>query len=287
MRQAKAFTLLETLLAITIIVMILGTVYAFYAHAMTLTVRGREKLEDVQLARVVLHKMAAELRGVTASGKRFGAVMTGEADNISFITTVVPSRLVFLPTDFTDKGRIIEHDLRNVTYYIGRTKDSDSQNMGLARDELRCMLTPLIEHKEASELTPEEAEKAKHEQEKFKVHLDLGGNKALSEQPLLLQTVLSDRIKYLRFDYFNGKKWLAKWQPMELDAIPRAVKVTIGYKEVPEEEAKQEQQQPMEQRPWHEDQYSIIVSLILADDLKAQPSGSTVSGAEGEQGATR
>lgn len=288
----RSFTLIETLLAITIIIMILGTVFSFYSQAMRLTVRGRERLADIQLARVVLHKIAGELRGVTAAGKRFNTLLSGEPDKISFITTVIPSRLVFLPADFTDRGRVIEHDLRHVTYYLSHPTDNGASDngstvVGLGRDELRCMLTPLIERESDQDLSPEELEKQQKEREQFKVDFDLGGNEALSEQPILQQTLISEKIKFLRFDYYNGKKWLSRWHPTERDALPRAVQVTIGYTEVPEEEARQEQLLAMDQRPWHEDRYSIVVSLILADDLKTQSSAASDDASEGEQEGTR
>jgi len=272
-RNRKSFTLLEVILAMSIIIMILGTLYAFYHHSLEMTVRGREKLESTQIARVILHKIASELKGVTSSGSHFTTVMNGESDKVSFITTAVPSRLVFFPSDYMDKGRIIEHDLRNVEYYISRTDDQEKKVLGLERDELRCMLTPLIEKKDPGELTQEELDKAKEEQEKFMVDLDLNSNKAMSEQPVITQQLISERIKYLRFDYFDGKQWQTKWKRSGSDAIPRAVQVTIGFTELSEEEFKQESLLPIDQRPWRDDQYTLMVSLVLADDLKAQYGG--------------
>jgi hypothetical protein len=268
-----SFTLMETILALSIMIMILGTVYAFYNYSLQLTVRGREKLEDVQLARVVLNMIALELRAVTSSGSRFTAVLDGGPDRVGFITTVIPSRLVFFPQDLMDKGKPIEHDLRKVEYYIARSEDKEKKILGLGRDELRCLLTPLIEKKELKEMTQEEIAKEKAEQDKFKMHFDLGSNKALSDQPVIRQSLLSDKIKFLRFDYYDGKQWVNTWQRSGSDAIPRAILVTIGFKEVSDEDFKQEQSLAMDQRPWHDDQYSLLVSLILSDDLKAQFSG--------------
>ncbi len=271
--KKTSFTLLETLLALAIIIMVLGTVYSFYNFSMQLTVSGREKLDDVQMARVILHKMAFELRAITSSGSRFAAVLDGEADQAGFITTAIPSRLVFFPQDIMDSGKPIEHDLRNVKYYIARSEDRDKKALGLGRDELRCLLTPLVERKDATDLTPEEIAKDKEEREKFKVHLDLGSNKALADQPVIQQALISEKIKFLRFDYYDGKQWVNTWQGKKADAIPRAIQITIGFKEMSEEEFKQELSLPMDQRPWHEDHYSLMVSLILSDDLKAEFSG--------------
>lgn len=270
MRRKNSFTLIEVLLAISIIVMIMGTVYAFYSHSVKMTQMARARMQDSQLARVLLFKIASELRAVTTSGSRFNTVMTGEADSIDFITTVVPSRLVFFPQDITDKGRVIEHDLRMVQYSLGRDEDDEDKILGLRRDELRCLLTPMVEEKSANELTPEEIEEAKKDQKKFKFSLGMDSNEAVSDQPLIVQAILSDRIKYLRFDYYDGKQWLRRWDPTEPDAIPRAVKVTIGFTEVTREEFQHEQLLAMDERPWKDDRYELIISLILSDDLKAE-----------------
>ncbi len=270
MKKLRSFTLLETMLALTIIIMILGAVYAFYGYSVRLTAAGREKLQDTQLARVILFKIASELKAVTSAGSRFSAVMVGEPDKITFLTTTLPSKLVFFPTDIFDKGRPVEHDLRSVQYYLGRDENDPNIILGFERDELRCLLTPMIEEKSVEELTQEDIQNAQEEADKFKTHFDLGDNKAMSQQPILQQLILTDRIKYIRFDYHDGKQWLTRWHPIERDALPRAVKVTIGFSPVTEEEFQQESLLSMDDRPWHDDRYTLMVSLILADDLKAR-----------------
>jgi len=265
---------METILAITIIVLIMGTVYAFYNYSVQLTIRGREKLQECQLARAVLHKVALELKAVASGGGDFTTVLRGDPDNISFITTVIPSRLIFFPQEFTDNSRIIEHDLRKLDYSISRTQDHEQEILGIQRVELRCLLTTVIEDNSTDNLTAEEIQEASEELKQFDVNLDMGSNAALSQQPILQQSLLSDRIKFLRFDYFDGTNWLNTWHPSQADIIPRAVQVTIGFKEMSNDEFQQEQLLAMDQRPWHDDQYSIVVPLILSNDLKSQYSGS-------------
>jgi hypothetical protein len=261
---------MEVMLALVIIIMILGTVYSFYHSSAKLTMAGRQKIEDSQLARVVLFKIASELRGVTSSGSRFTAVLTGDEDNVNFVTTAIPSRLVFFPQNVTEKGRPIEHDLRLVEYSLGRGEEKEDEILGLQRDELRCLLTPLIEKKSSEELSEQDIEAAAEEQNKFRVDLGMNSNQAVSEQPLIKQMIISDRIKYLRFDYYDGRQWLSFWNPTRRDAIPRAVRVTIGFSEIPKEEYEQERLLTPDERPWRDDQYSLLISLILADDLKAE-----------------
>jgi hypothetical protein len=85
---------------------------------------------------------------------------------------------------------------------------------------------------------------------------------------VITQEMISDRIRYLNFDYYNGTQWVTKWNPTSASALPRAVRVTIGFKEVPEEDNQDELLLQPDERPWHDDQYSLTVSLILSDELK-------------------
>jgi uncharacterized protein YpmB len=268
MKKRTAFTLLEIMLAITIIVLIIGTVFAFYTHSAKIAEAGRKKLNDLQLARVILFKITSELRAVTTSGSRFNYVLKGDSEHITLMTTVIPSKLVYFPHDAMDSGRVIEHDLRLVEYTLARSEDNDDIILGLRRDELRCLLTTLIEEESSDDLNKTDVAAAEKKKKKFDFNLGIDSSEAFSEQPVITQEIISDRIKYLNFDYYNGTQWVSKWNPSSASALPRAVRVTVGFKEVPEEEKQDELLLQPEERTWHDDQYSLTVSLILSDEIK-------------------
>ncbi len=268
-KQLKAFTLLEMLLALLIIIMIVSSVYSFYHYSAKMIEAGRVRLEKSQLARILLDRIGNEIRAITPAGKNFTTVLEGKTDSIVFVTTVVPSRLAFFPTKFTDSSRLIEHDFRRVEYILARSEEEENEILGLRRDELRCMLTPLIEKKESEELTPEEIESQRRAREKFQINFDMGINRAFTSQPIMLQKLISEKIKYLRFDYYDGNSWRNTWNSANKGALPRAILITIGFREMPEEEWQEQLLLPPNQRRMREDDYSLLVPLILSGEINS------------------
>ncbi len=264
-----AFTLLEVMLSLIIIIMIVSSVYSFYHYSVKMMKVGYAHLERSQLARILLDKMSSEIMAITPAGKSFMPVLEGEPDSIKFVTTVLPSRLVFFPLKVTDSSRIIEHDFRRIEYSLARADDNENVILGLRRDELRCMLTPLIERKSSEELSAEENSSLRSEQEKFKINFDSGMNGAFTEQPIMLQKLVSDKIKYLRFDYYDGNAWHNSWRSANRGALPRAILITIGFTKMSEEDWQDQLLLPPDQREFREDDYSLVVPLILSDELNS------------------
>ena len=264
-----SFTLLEMLLALLIIVVIVSTVYSFYHFSVKMIEAGRAKLAKSQLARILLDKIGNEIRAITPAGKEFTTVLEGAPDSITFVTIVLPSRLAFFPAKVTDSSRLIEHDFRRITYSIARDEENENAILGLRRDELRCMLTPLIERKSSEELKPKELEQQRVAQEKFRINFDMGINRAFSNQPIMLQQLISDKIKYLRFDYYDGNVWQSSWNSANKGALPRAILITIGFTEMKDEQWQEQLMLPPNQREFREDDYSLLVPLILSGEINS------------------
>ncbi len=275
-RTRRSFTLLEVLLALVIIIMIVSTVYSFYHYSARLVLAGRAKLQRSRVARIILRKISDELTATTPAGGDFFPVLEGESDKLTFVTTVVPSKAVFFPQKESDSARIVEHDLRKVEYSLAKDDKDSAKILGLRRDELRSMLTPMVEKKSSAELTPEELEKAREDQQKFKINFDMGGSEFFSNQPVVEQKLISRGIKYLRFDYYDGKNWWPVWKSGNSRALPRAVRVTIGFKAVPEDQLQDELLLPPEERHLRDDQFALLVPLILSDEIHSKAGASHV-----------
>ncbi len=273
MNRKRGFTLLETMLALLIIVMIIGTVYSFYHYSVKMVQAGQERLNKTRLARILLEKIGDEIRAITPAGKGFTTVLDGKPDSITFVTIVLPSRIVFFPVKITDSSRLIEHDLRRIEYSLVRDEQDETKILGLRRDELRCMLTPVIEKKKSEELTQEETDNQSKEQEKFKINFDTGINEVFTDQPIMLQKLISDKIQYLRFDYYDGRNWLPSWNSGNRGALPRAILITIGFTAMPAEQWQEQMLVPPDQRSFREDDYSLLVPLVLSDEINAAGGG--------------
>lgn len=269
--KRRGMTLLETLLAVAIIVVIVGTVYAFYHHSIYVVRSGRAYLLEAQLSRVILQHIADQIRHAPGLQVRFGNVLAGERDSISFLTTTVPSKLVFFPTTIIESIRPVEHDLRRIEYRLAVMEDEQAGVegsgviiLGLRREELRALLAPVVEKTKDEELAGIESES---EEEGLAAELGAEAEADVQVGPIILEEIISERIRYLEFQYYDGRDWRSRWTA---DVLPRAVRIIIGFKEVPENELSEELNLPWSERPWRDDQYSLIVPLILSEELKAK-----------------
>jgi len=265
--KTKAFTLLETILGIVIIIMILGSVYAFYGHSLEVVKAGRAHLAQSQLARVVLDRIAGELRSAPGLKSHFGPVLIGGPDCLELLTLVVPSRLVFFPKQLTDTDTNVEHDVRRVEYRLA--VDEEDRPLGLKRSELRVLLAPIVEEDSDEQLMKDEfdEEDPLGSIERFVTEPDTDETESAPGRPAAQQRIVSDEIRYLEFQYYNGRTWSTVWNG---EALPRAVRIIIGFKDVPDEQIQDQINLPFEDRPWADDQYSVIVSLAMSEELQAR-----------------
>ena len=61
----SAFTLLETILALSLSALLLGAIYAAIDQSWKTAVSGREEMERAQLARALIHKIEVDIRAIT------------------------------------------------------------------------------------------------------------------------------------------------------------------------------------------------------------------------------
>lgn len=257
-----AFTLLETILAMAITIMILGTVYAFYSYSLNLVEAGHTHLEESQLAQVVLEQIAGELRSAPGRRSHFGMVLEGRPHEVRFLTTVVPSRLVFFPKSVFDTEVNVEHDVRRVEYELA-VDDEEEKVLGLKRSELRVLLAPIIEETADEELVDELTDAI----ERIATEEADEDRPTQQDRPVADERILSEKIRYVQFQYYNGRVWSGFWSG---GVVPRAIRIIIGFKDIPDDEIEDMTNLPWSQRPWRDDLYSMVVSLALSEELAAR-----------------
>ncbi|NLX05443.1 MAG: hypothetical protein GXY33_09890 [Phycisphaerae bacterium] len=268
-RTTRAFTLLEAMLAVSVIILIIGAVYSFYTYSLRLVEAGNRHLQESLVARTVLQQVASEIRSIPGLGTHFGPVLRGEHDRILFISTVNPSRLVFFPRDFMESTVAVEHDLRRVEY---RLAESDEEEvLGLRRSELRVLLAPTVEETGDEELAAGEAS------ESVDAAAEVSVDEVMDNVEVAEEQIVAEDIRYLEFQFYNGLGWSSQW---EADVLPRAIRIVVGFSEVPEEALRDELMLAWEDRPYREDQYDLVVSLRLSEELKARNAES--GGTEGQ-----
>lgn len=202
-RLAEGLTLLEVILALTLGIILVGGVYAFYSQSLGVRDALHEQVDTLLARRRVLDMVAEDLRSALVYST-LGAGLTGSGDDVAVARAVVPSQAVYLEREGIGTPTLGEapsdeevafepqHDVQLVTYRLNRYTDEEGleQIGGLER---LCQRTILAE-------TAEE-----------------GSN--------VEAVLLSRHIRFLRVQYWDGQQWSDSWQR---GPLPQAVRVDLG-----------------------------------------------------------
>lgn len=238
-----AFTLLEVLLALALIVVLLGAINAFYMHALRVQEEGRQYTRFTVLNRALLQQMATELRQVPGELRGYGPTLFGDRESITFLTYTLPDPRLFEVRTLLDERLPPQHDVKRVTYFLLRPPEGEDEIdgqpivFGLARRE---------------EIT---------------LNQEVVVNRDLADQRIELQ---APEIKFIEFRYFDGAQWWAQWPGGPGNSLPQMVRITVGRIPVPREEEgldtrTDEERFRDEDEEVHPDRETIIVRLPMAD----------------------
>lgn len=253
----RGFTLLEAIVSIALFVIVLGMVFSFYDTALAEREQGQAISRNAQLARVVLDRMAQEIRQATANAASFGPGIAGIEDNefgptLSINTLTMPDKELSEVREIRQKNLPGQFDLRQIQYAIAWDYENTDSNgepvsLGLARSETRTfLLDSLI------------------------VGIDDDAASAENDAALSFKRELyAPEIKYLKFHYFDGATW---WKDWSVAGLPQIVRITIGFKPGPPPQGEEVEiveddflENPDEIDPLPPDQYSIMVRVAQAD----------------------
>jgi hypothetical protein len=137
-----AITLLEVILSIGIMVPVMGLLLWFYSSSLESRDVSAERIRDVQLARVIVDRIANEIRQSTGFAPSFGAGIFGTRNQISINTVVIPDKALVERRGIRDSQQPGQFDLRQVDYYIAwddvnTDENGDPRALGLIRRERR------------------------------------------------------------------------------------------------------------------------------------------------------
>ncbi|MBI4581256.1 MAG: hypothetical protein HY718_16255 [Planctomycetes bacterium] len=206
----RAFSLLEMVLALSLIIMLMGGVYGFYVSTMQAREAAVRSMRDTLLMRALLEQMAEEIRHVTdIVPDNVGFI--GTEEELTFTRLAIPhmGEAMRLRDRVGDDSKPGLQDFLRVTYKLewdtsGENLDEDGTPVvyGLLRNS-----PPLIDPNPAYQLSPEALTKLE-EDTGFK--LDDGAE--LPRLPPSAPEIIAPEVKYLRFKYFDGVNWLPRWQ---------------------------------------------------------------------------
>ena len=252
-RRRSGFTLLEVLLSLSILAVVSGIMYWFYWNAMSTTEQQAAQSRDVQLVRVVLDRLAQELRQANGFVPGYGAGIIGYKHALSVNTVVLPDRKLMYPRSIKDQQEVGQFDLQEVRYYIGWDEENTDENgdpraLGLVRRVSKTFLRELVVEGD------EEADTGDEEQ-----------TVAIKEE------LYAPEIKYIEFKYFDGCSWWDDWEITQGNALPQIVRVTVGFEPVlPEEEEMDLVEDEFlrdesEMEPLAADRFAMFIRMVQAD----------------------
>ncbi len=251
----RGFTLLEVVIAISLLVMLMTMLMIFYDNALVQRDEGVKRSRDAQLARVVLERMSREVRQAVGNVPGYGVGVFGYKDRIEVNTLVMPDRKLSEVQTVRQRKLPPQFDLQQIRYYIAwdeenLTDDGDPRALGLVRRESKTYLRDAIVTSEEAEESAEEVEEA---------------------QMAFKEELYAPEIRFLELKYFDGATWWDDWELTQGNSLPQLVRITIGFEPVIPEDQELDivEDDFMEDEddidPLPPDRYSILVRPEQAD----------------------
>ena len=290
----RGLTLLEVVLAMGILVLVSSMTYWFYASSLDTRSQGMAEAYKLRLVRVVLDRIATEIRQASAITADNRVGIRGDAERIWLFSVRVPTKATTENRRLWGERPPGEYDLTKVSYHIVRHPEilEEDENypkaLGLARVEIRVPRPDSAETGEALEGAPppenlEEDEEASEDMllDAFEEALYEDEDESTGVGPaseINWEELYAMEIRYLRFCYFDGNKWWDTWDVPGDNPLPQLVMVTIGFNGccpfgeelgiTPNEEfCECLSREPVDCEPLAPDQYSMIVRVSQSDPL--------------------
>ena len=226
---ARGFTLLEVLIAITILAMIVGIVYVTLATTVSATEQARLVAEELRLRQFLARSFVNSLstvftdpgihdeRYIFLGATEKGSAGTGEMDTLEFASS---APMVGVPSPPGAIKRV---------RYGAAIDDPDEDDMLPGLDEEQADAFARGPHLEASETPINESAPPQ------------GGS--ITDTDFLPEFDLDDEgaqswsVPVSSFDlaYFDGEEWLEEWDSGELGRLPWCVRIRINYARTKEE----------------------------------------------------
>ncbi len=286
----RGMTLLEILLAMSLLVMLTTMTYWFYSSSMETNQKGMIDADKLRLARVVLDRISTEIRQASSSTAEDRIGIRGAKEDIAISTLRVPSKELSKKHSSREPQPAPEFDLVAVQYKIARHPDilhPDGYELalGLARVEVlvpRAMAPSDAATESEGEPVEESPDPATAEDalldRMFSEEGASDGEPSL-DPDINWEELYAPEIRYLRFCYYDGFKWWDDWQIAGENPLPQLVLVTIGFEmhcpcgeEIGKDKTNEEfceclNKDPVDCEPLAADQFSTIVRVTGADPL--------------------
>ena len=290
----RGLTLIELLIAVSILVIISGTTYTAFNMAMDVYQKTGSRIVMTQKCRTALDRVVTDLSNMQAvQGDEALSLIsldnpqeTGDRDLISFVTLIHATPDPFLAELNAARGFVgeseedresIGSDVQRVSYYIGRDPIREQGRSALHGAmlgiESEVEETSALLRVTTASLNPETVIQPLLETGTLPTEDEEGNPIGVDIVPIINQIVSFD------LKYFDGEEWYDSWESSEM--IPKAVEVSIT---VASEGSSQSRIQVRRQEAKRETQSTMVYLLMSANFREQPPSGPSTEPGTGTGG---
>jgi hypothetical protein len=285
--RRSGFTLLEAILAMVLMITLMSGVYGFYASTLQVRERGGKITKDAKLAHAILERIADEIRHAADITPGDGMGFEGTHERLVLIRAGMPEAYAWDKHDpMREDLPPAQLDIRRITYELVWDEElTDEEGVkvchGLLRSDQKSFdPNPRFVTKKKDDkasdlgLTDENPDGTGNPDEQQ-------AESGSAAEPPVDRELVAPEIKYVRFEYFDGAQWRDRWQNAQKakagdasgsdNALPQAIRITVGQIRVPpeDEELNINQLKSMEAKhnkeEYHADRFTMVVYLEQAD----------------------
>lgn len=256
MRRRPAMTLLEVLIAITLITMLLASLLTFFVQTTDVRERVRSDSARTRLVQNVFDRLRREFESTVAADTfAFPELQqfSGDRRSITFVTTPLPpdSSYAFAREAEWASGPAPRHDLRQITYQLWVDQEEDTEEgeplvLGVLRTERRA-------------LDPVETQEDVAEGQDLKY---------------IRHDLWAPELGYLEFRYYDGVQWSTTWNVPQGNRLPHLIQITVGFDSLLRDELEDQDlsEYPLEEYPLGPptpsvNRFTTLVRLPAADEM--------------------
>jgi len=233
--------------ATSLIALLLTMLLTFFRQASLVREEVAYRADRTQLARQVLDRLAAELRGCVGMEQLGFPVeqrLVGDRRSIAFLTTTLPTTDQYVFRSLADELPPARHDLKQVAYDLWADPEQVDEDGHIAVGGIRR-----IEKGTLNQAVIEE------------------------DDPDAVRTDLwSHELCYLEFRYYDGLEWDTQWDLTAGNSLPQMIQITVGFTPPTTDEWENVDLEtyPLDEYPLgpdepNDERYTILVRLPAAD----------------------
>lgn len=211
-RHSRAFTLLEVLIAVSLVVGLMASVLVFYRYAIDTRTMVIDQAESVTARRMVMDRITSELRAAVAAPSNSLQPLSGTTSTLVIPTAgSLPRSIWRVDHEAESPPPVGVSDVSVVNYSIRSHTDDDGKVVVEGLD--RGVGSAVVASSDDSTIPP--------------------------------PPPFATRVKFVRFRYYDGATWAESWGG---GSLPQAVEVSLGLDPLPEGVEPSEYSSPVSRR---------------------------------------